>query len=416
MVLSLAEVARVEGRVAEMVGVVNTAVAGLVALVTDVLDRGAWEGHGIRSPEHWLTWQTGVSPARARTLVAIARRLPELPATRAAFERGELTEDQVRLICAVVDPAHDEQAVEFARLMMVPQLARALRGLTPISNGDAGSDDGEATPRACEERCEVAFGFDDAGDWWLRARLPSDEGALVQRALERARDAEFKLRHPGAEPAPGVRDDVTWADALLRLADAGLDDLAPKGRPSQRYQVLLHVPAEGLAAAYLHLGPSVDDSVRRYHECDATVRYVLEAGGKIVALSRKQDTVDDKTRVLIEDRDGGCRVSGCRQRRWLHIHHIRHRRDGGETVPENLCCLCPHHHRLHHRGLLGIEGDPTRPDGLVFTTPGGRVLGKPSPKPPGRPPPEAARHLGLPEPRWQHPTGERVDWRWLDWS
>ena len=143
---------------------------------------------------------------------------------------------------------------------------------------------------------------------------------------------------------------------------------------------------------------------------------MLEQDGKIVALSRKQDTVDDKTRVLIEDRDGGCRVPGCSQRRWLHIHHIQHRGDQGETVPENLCCLCPHHHREHHRGLLRISGDPTTADGLTFTTASGRVLGRLSPRPPERPPPEAARRLGLPEPTWQHPLGERVNWRWIDWN
>jgi hypothetical protein len=99
MVMSLADVARMEGRVAEVVGIINTSVAALVEVLIDVLATDAWHGDGVRSPEHWVTWQTGASPARARSLVSIARRLPDLPATRAAFGNGELTEDQVALIC-----------------------------------------------------------------------------------------------------------------------------------------------------------------------------------------------------------------------------------------------------------------------------------------------------------------------------
>jgi len=44
-----------------------------------------------------VAWKCGVSPARARRLVLLARRLGELPETRSALEAGELCEDQVVL-------------------------------------------------------------------------------------------------------------------------------------------------------------------------------------------------------------------------------------------------------------------------------------------------------------------------------
>jgi hypothetical protein len=53
----------------------------LVATVVESLEGGLWEQWGIRSPEHWLAWQTGMTPAHARQFVDTARRASELPST-----------------------------------------------------------------------------------------------------------------------------------------------------------------------------------------------------------------------------------------------------------------------------------------------------------------------------------------------
>jgi len=70
--------------------------------------------------------------------------------------------------------------------------------------------------------------------------------------------------------------------------------------------------------------------------------------------------------------------------------------------------LCSRHHRFHHRGELGITGNADDPDGVVFTDARGRPLercGTPTP-------PTGA----LPTGNWSHPTGERLDDRWVDFS
>src|ERR687891_1022723 len=83
-----------EDRVADTVGGLNVASAALVALVSEALASGAWEGAGIRSPEHWVAWRCGVSGARARRIVALARGLEALPACRRLFEAGAPAGDQ----------------------------------------------------------------------------------------------------------------------------------------------------------------------------------------------------------------------------------------------------------------------------------------------------------------------------------
>src|SRR4051794_8956638 len=55
----LAEIARV-------CGVLNVAHAQLVALTAQAIDEDLWRGWGVRSVEHFLQWQTGLSPARAK--------------------------------------------------------------------------------------------------------------------------------------------------------------------------------------------------------------------------------------------------------------------------------------------------------------------------------------------------------------
>ena len=44
-----------ERRIAEACGTLNVAHAQLVGLIGIVLECRAWEGFGIRSPEHWVT-------------------------------------------------------------------------------------------------------------------------------------------------------------------------------------------------------------------------------------------------------------------------------------------------------------------------------------------------------------------------
>ena len=416
-----------EDRVAETVGLLNVVTAGLVGLIDEALRTGAWEGFGIRSPEHWVVWRCGVSPGRARRLVALARGLEALPATNGLFRAGGLGEDQAAVIVRHTDADHDHQVAELAPSLTVPQLQRVLPSLprpepdpAPGDDGSAG-DDENAGPEGRTRR-GVRFAHGDDGMWWCSIRLPADQGALVQRALEVGRDREFRLRHPNAgadDPDPG---DVSWADGLLRLAQAGLDGLDPAtgaGRPpGERTQVILHLDAEGQAPPRLHLGPVLPANMADYLACDSTVRYLLLRHGQPVAMGRRHHTVNPRLRTVVERRDGGCRVPGCDHIRWLHIHHIRHWTRGGRTDPDNLCALCPMHHRMVHAGLLTIDGDPTHPDGLSFTDHHGRRLQPVPPQPPNphTPPATAARHQGLPPPTWQHPPGERLDPRWISWN
>jgi hypothetical protein len=408
-----AQAARLEAQMAEVCGVLNAANGRLVALIAEVLAAGAWQGAGIRSAAHWVAWRCGVSPRRAHTLVAMARRLAELPVTRAALEAGEISDEQTAVICRRAPAAIDHEVATLARSASVTQLQRVLGSYAHDPEPE------EPEPEAPEERRRVSFGFDDEGSWRLSALLPPDQGALWERALAQARDALFGSAHPQAGTDEASSADVSWADALVAVAEGYLASAAGQRPHHERTLVLLHLSsgADEVIGGHLHGGPALAGGLRRFLSCDARIRPVLESGGRPVSVGRAFRSVPERTRVVIEDRDRGCRVPGCASSRWTQVHHVRHWEDGGGTDTSNLVELCAAHHRLHHRGGLGIEGNADDSDGLVFTDHRGRRLtGTGRPAPPGRPLEEAAQGLGIPTAAYTCPTGERLDAHWVHFN
>ena len=393
-----------EMEIARTCGVLNAATAHLVDLLARVLELGSWQVSGIHNPAQWVAWQCGVSPSRARSLLAMARRRAELPVTNAAFEASELCEDQVAVITRHAPAGVDAQVAELARAATVTQLRRVLGSYSFADDGSTPDNDEPEEPRS------VSFGQTESGVWRLSAELPPDEGALVERALTAARDELFKAGE--GDPAPSTANSVSWADAFVAMAERSLGAGAAQRPHHERHMVLLHVGAQGdgRTGAHLHLGPAVSDGLRRFVSCDTRVRPVLEAGGKAVSVGRAFRTVPERTRIVIEERDRGCRVPGCDRSRWLHVHHIEHWEDGGASDTWNLLALCRRHHRLHHLGHFDISGDADDPDGVIFTDHRGyRLDSCGRPVPPRRPVDAAARGLGIPAGAWVHPTGERLD-------
>ena len=203
---------RLEDEIAQACGLVNAATGWLVELLAQVMDAQAWVGDGIRSAEQWVGWKTGTSSARAHGLVAMARRLGELPETAKAFATGELSEDQVRLICRYVPAVHDAEAAALGRHCTVGQLHRALSkyqfgppaskpAQPPAEPADDKRDEradvaaaDEPADEPAEEFRRVSFGYGDDGYWRLSARLSPEEGALWERALAERRQALYAER------------------------------------------------------------------------------------------------------------------------------------------------------------------------------------------------------------------------------
>jgi Domain of unknown function (DUF222)/HNH endonuclease len=384
------ETADLETRLADVCGVLNAAHAQLVAIIAEAVETGAWDVPGVRCAQHWVAWKTGISPARAKQLVQIASRTSELPVTLAMFNAGELAIDQVAVVSRFVPEHNDAQAAELAKHATVTQLSRSLasywKGKKPAPP-DVEPDKGEKDP---EPEDTVHAFFDDDARYKVHANLATERGAIVDKALEEARDALFQ----------SGRKDVTWADALEEICLRSLGTITSATR-SDRYRVVVHVDEHG---GWLNAGARLKDSVLRDILSNPIIQPLFERGGRPVALGRSARVVPYRLAELIMDRDRVCRNPSCHATRGLQVHHIQHWADQGPTNPANLGCLCRPCHRDHHKGKFHITGNAEIPGGITFTKPNGDII-----EPCGTP--NLPSVLPASDRPYQHPLGQPYDSR-----
>ena len=401
--------------IAQVQGVVNAAEDRLVELVRQGIAAGISGGTNLTDVA-WVAWRAGVSPERAGAIVALARRADELPCTMRALSSGELTVDQAAVVARHVPVRFEASAAQVAPFCTVAQLRQALPHYR---------DPKPTAERHTQGR--LASRFDESG-YHLYLHVPDvAQGAVVEQALRAMReDLRRQARAAAADGAPV--EPVSAVDAMVALAETAL--LAGEAaRPgTDRYLVHVHLEAgpQGLELM-THLGIPIPESERRHLLCDAKLRgLVHDQAGAPLGTGRAVRAINRRMRRAVEHRDGHCcRVPGCHRTTGLEIHHIRHWEDGGPTETWNLITLCEFHHRCHHRGTLGIEGNADLvghlAPGIVFTDGWGHPLdavGRPILLPRREPGDDPADHLigaavevGLDPHRYEPPTGERLD-RW----
>ena len=304
----------------------------------------------------------------------MARDLAALPAIREAFSTGRLSYSKVRALTRVADPDMEGHLLELAEEATAAQLERIVRGYRRATAEEA---------TVARERRFFSTQWEDDGSLSVRGSLPPEEGALLLKALELAREElSADSDRTGVEEPPPAPDK---ADALVALAETGIvGGLAASGG-GDRHQVVLHVDVEAggtstIGQAALEVGAAVTPEVARRLGCDASIVTLVERAGEPVSVGRKTRSVPPAMRRALRSRDRGCRFPGCDRDRFVDAHHVRHWADGGSTSLGNLVQLCRHHHRLMHEGGFSVEaagGD------FVFRRPNGNVI-RPVPSlPPG---------------------------------
>ncbi|MCB1038324.1 MAG: HNH endonuclease [Acidimicrobiales bacterium] len=358
---------------AAVAGIINAGFGRLVDLAVLTLAEGHHVGPGLHSPSHYLCWQTGIDRGTAAKVLRIARRAEELPCLLGALRNGEVSLDQATVVAALAPANYDEAATLLAHSADVKQLRSILRSYAY----EEGDGDADRRP-APQSGVSVARDRDGAT---IRVRTSTEAADAFQHALD-ALTADLQRQHDadrlseGVEP--GERSIATSLDGFEALCEAGLrwGEAAHPG--SERYLINLHLHTDVHGQPMLtdDRGRVVDRARRRHLLCDATFEAVLhDDRGTAISVGRKTRNIGSKLRraVLFRDRHR-CTVPGCHTSFGLQIHHIRHWEDLGSTDISNLTTLCGRHHRLHHQGVLDIEGNPELPAGtpgaLAFVIPG----------------------------------------------
>ena len=350
---------RLEDEIVALAAEVYALTCRWLCLVAEFERREAHLEWGFHTCSQWLAWRCGLSERAARDHVKVARRLPELPKTRASFARGELSYSKVRALARVATSTDEVELAENATTAQLERIVRAYRGALNIG----------AAERARSQR-HFAWSWEDDGSVSFRGRLPAEEASLFMRALESARD----------DLHDQSRDiEVTNADAVLSIAETQLAAGSAARSSGERYQVVVHVDADVLAGtsdsgrcATEDGSPLAAETARRL-ACDASVVPMFERGGEPLSVGRKTRTIPPALARALRARDGGCRFPGCNNRRFVENHHIRPWATGGETSLENSVQLCTRHHHLHHEGGFSVICDGPE---LVFRRPDGRLIAR----------------------------------------
>jgi hypothetical protein len=203
----------------------------------------------------------------------------------------------------------------------------------------------------------------------VAARLPGDgpsarpDPSRVKHRLAFEVRAETMALFGDLQAA--VRADLGGAvddDAVLyEIARRALGGPTDEGRAS--YQVAItRCDACGLASIEA-AGASheIDATVSEMAACDAQrLGDVGAAPSPHVGARRATQTIPPATRRAVMRRDRGrCVVPGCNNHRFLDVHHLDPRAEGGGHHPDRLVVLCGAHHRAVHAATLSVGGDAT---------------------------------------------------------
>ena len=373
--------------IAELAARLDVATHRMLTCVRQFDEANGWHAQGAVSCAHWLSWRIGLDLATARERVRVARTLGKLPAIDGALGAGKLSYAKVRALSRVATPENEAKLLEMALFATGAQLERICRGYRGALSVDE--------PPTREGR-SVRRRLLPSGMVKLEIVLCPDEADLVLRALDRAREVEYEAAQgdvsaetrncdPGHKdvsaetPDEGADTSSPWPsrpDGMVALAESYLAGSTATGNGGERYQVMLHVDqdplaADGALAATLEDGTSVSAETFRRVACDCGIVAVSGGEGHL-SIGRRSRSIPPAIRRVLQLRDQGCRFPGCTHDRFLHGHHVHHWLHGGETGVDNLLLLCSHHHHLVHEGGWSIERG--RDDEWSFVAPGGEPV------------------------------------------
>ena len=283
-------------------------------LLLEAEETGLYRRLSYTSMLEYMERELNYGPHAANERLRVAHALIDLPLTAELFAEGELSFSAVRELTRVVTPATEEAFLREAQGKTAHEVQQMVAGLKPGDAPDAPPD-----PRRIKKRVVLELSVASYAAWrQLRAALEAERGERLSDddVVEMLRRSETTTE----VPRPVVQTAVTTCKTCKQSFVEGL-------------------PIDQATAARL--------------TCDAEHIGDLESDEP----TRVKPTVPAAIRRKVFHRDGfACVVPGCRSTKFLDLHHVRHREDGGGHSMSNCCVMCFGCHHRHHEGRLLIIG------------------------------------------------------------
>ena len=337
--------------------------AAAVAELTAAFDaRRAWADDGSRSAIDWIAVRARLPRGVVAGEVRDARRLRTMPATQAAFQRGDLSPAHVRSLSLLAGhPRAGEHFPEGEQLLVSEAVHSRFDDWQRLCAHwrDAADPDGPEQRHARDDdlrRFTLATGLDGVShpDGYLTSLATTTVGS----ALERIEQELFDTDWAAAKALHG--DDVTTAhlartpaqrrhDALVEMAERATAAPAAAKRPAPLVTVLVDYPTlAGRVCELAGTGTVVapGDVLELLARDDTLIeRVVFDGANQITDISRAR-TFRGTLRRILELTDRHCGHDTC----FVPAHrcqgdHVVPWSHGGPTTAANGRLRCGYHNR-----------------------------------------------------------------------
>jgi len=325
----------------------------------EVMRRGLYRDMGCSSINQYAVRELGFSKSKAGDFIRLARQLEKLPAVREAVASGELGYTKAREIVSVATPETQDswlKAAKGTRKELVNEVKKAKHAakVDPGQGVLLPSSPPVVAPRELPVRFVVDLSPEqEARRSALLERLHKLGGVPTGRA-------EFMLESMAAYLEIREMEIADETDSTTE-PHKSTHKRTPRGVLASRPPVQIHVHENAATgrmtvqtdAGERELSRAESERIR----CDAAV---CEPGG------RNTTTIPPRMRREVLARDKHCcQAPGCGRTRFLEVHHIVSRQQGGSNDLGNLTTLCASCHRLWHEqgGGTAVEiptGAPAR--------------------------------------------------------
>ncbi len=288
----------------------------------EVVRRDLYRDLGYASAQQYASEALGFSRNRTNQFLRLAAELERLPHLRAAVADGSVGWTKAQQVARVATPRSEASWVAKARGATREELARAIkaRRSAPASvQGDLGF---QATAVPLEPPAVT-----------VTLRLSALDLARCEKLIE-------SIKKQGLVQLGVTREEVLLA-ALANLAEG---ESVRRRTDTNPYQVVVY-ECERCGTARVATGGGDRVLTAAEHAAIAENATVLAPGHKA------RQTVTPALRRTVFARDQHrCRAPGCGSRKFLEVHHVIPREQGGPHTTVNLVTLCSRCHRyLHER-------------------------------------------------------------------
>jgi hypothetical protein len=375
------DAAEVDRRLRRALHELQQAERNAVLWFAEVMKRKLFRDLGFSSIYHYATEALGFSRPRTAQFIRLCASLEDLPVLKESIAAGDVPWTKAREIAKVATAETEQAWVDLARQESRRKLERRVRMTQTQNRARRRAGAGADTPGGDELGANDNLFGDDLGPAvdapvTLSLRFTPNQYARYEAMMEKLRkngkrDSREDLLLAGLEALLAAEED----EAARDLRGGSTAGMASPGRAVGQCG-RVHGGARG-RAPHVARGPMdpppVSPGNRKpayqivVHQCEDCGRTAVQTsrGAKRVgtataeamhcdALVHRPDepnraTIPPTVRRKVMARDGyRCRTPGCGAARFLEVHHVVPRAEGGSNKPDNLVTLCSACHRLSH--------------------------------------------------------------------